>query len=68
MATNALGGVTARTRKRARLLAERLAAEGDRPGDEPRRLLHDRPSEVLNHVATLLALAVLVLMFWPPGS
>jgi uncharacterized membrane protein len=67
-ASNVLGGATGRVPKRARLLAERLAAAEDRPTDELRRLLHHRPSELLNHVSSLLMLAVLVLMVWRPGS
>ncbi len=66
--SNLLGAATGRAPKRARLLAERLALEGDRATDELRRLLRDRPSEVLNHVSTALMLAVLVLMVWRPGS
>jgi len=66
--SNALGAVTGAVPKRARLLAERLAGEDDRPADELRRLLNHRPSEALNHLSTLLMLAVLVLMVWRPGS
>lgn len=64
----AAGGAAGRAPRRARELATRLAAEGDRPSDEPRRLLEHRPSLVLNAVSTLAAVAVLVLMVWRPGS
>lgn len=66
--SNLLGGATGRAPKRARLLAERLAAGDDPPTDELRRLLRDRPSEILNHLSTAMMLAVLVLMVWRPGS
>jgi uncharacterized membrane protein len=66
-ASNVLGGATGGVPKRARLLAERLAHEGDRPTTELRRLLYHRPSEVLNHLSSALMLAVLVLMVWRPG-
>ncbi|MCC6223863.1 MAG: DUF2269 family protein [Thermoleophilia bacterium] len=66
--SNLLGGVTGRPLKRARLLAERLAASDDPPTDELHRLLRDRPAEILNHLSTALMLAVLVLMVWRPGS
>jgi uncharacterized membrane protein len=61
------GGAAGRAPRRARELAARLAAEGDRPSLEPRRLLDHRPSLVLNAVSSLAAIAVLVLMVWRPG-
>ncbi len=66
--SNVLGGVTGAVPKRTRLLAERLAREGDRSTDELHRLLHHWPSEALNHLSTIAMLAVLVLMVWKPGS
>jgi uncharacterized membrane protein len=64
----ATGGAAGRVPREARELAERLAAEGDRPTSEPRRLLDHRPSLVLNTLSSLAALTVLVLMVWRPGS
>jgi uncharacterized membrane protein len=62
------GGAAGRAPRRARELAERLAAEGDRPTREPRRLLDHRPSLVLNVLSSLAALTILVLMVWRPGA
>jgi uncharacterized membrane protein len=67
-ASNVLGGATGRVPKQARLLAERLAGEEDRSTDELHRLLRHRPSELLNHLSSLMMIAVLVLMVWRPGS
>jgi uncharacterized membrane protein len=64
-ASNVLGGAAGGVPKRARLLAQRLAGEDDRPNDELRRLLHHQP-ELLNHAATAMMLAVLVVMVWRP--
>ena len=63
-----LGGVAGQAPKKARKLAVRLAAEGDRPSPELRRLLDDRPSLVLNVLSGLAAVAILVLMVWQPGG
>ncbi len=68
VAAAALGGIAGQAPKRARKLAVRLSAEGDRPSEELRRLLDDRPSLVLNVVSGLAAVAVLVLMVWQPGG
>lgn len=67
-ASLALGGASGAVPKRARLLAERLAADGSGPTEELHALLHHRPSELASHVSTLLMLAILVLMVWRPGS
>jgi uncharacterized membrane protein len=63
-----IGGVAGQGPKRARKLAARLAADGDRRTPELERLLADRPSLVLNLVAGLASVAVLVLMVWKPGA
>jgi len=62
--TGALGGRTAR---RSRYLAERLAAEGDRPSDELRALVGHRPSLWLSYLSGTLVLAIVVLMVWKPA-
>lgn len=60
------GGLGGQASKRARRLAERLAAEGDEPSAELGTLLRHRPSEVLNWAAAAAAVAILVLMVWQP--
>jgi uncharacterized membrane protein len=62
--TGALGGRTAR---HARYLAERLAADGDRPSDELRALVGHRPSLWLSYLSGALVLAIVVLMVWKPA-
>jgi len=64
----ALGGLGGRSARHARELAERLAAEGDRPSDELRSLLSHRPSLLLSYASTAAIVAILVLMVWKPGS
>jgi uncharacterized membrane protein len=63
----ALGGAGGRTARHARYLAERLAAEGDRPNDELRALVAHRPSLLLSYAATAAVVAILVLMVWQPA-
>jgi uncharacterized membrane protein len=64
---SALGGLGGQAPKRARLLAERLAREGDEPSDELRRLLEDRRAIALNILSTVGLFVVLLLMVWEPG-
>lgn len=60
-----LGGAGGRRAKEARVLAASRAP--DAPPDEAlRRLLHDRASLAANLLASVAALAVLVLMVWRP--
>ncbi|HSL64715.1 MAG TPA: DUF2269 family protein [Gaiellaceae bacterium] len=61
-----LGGAGGRAPKRARLLAERLAREGDAPSEELRRLLRDPAAAWLNAGAAAAAVAVLALMVLKP--
>ena len=68
LASMILGGLGGRTARRARYLAERLAAEGDRPTDELRALVRHRPSMLLSYASTAAVLAILVLMVWKPGA
>jgi len=63
----ALGGAGGRTARHARYLAERLAAEGDRPSEELATLVAHRPSLLLSYAATAAMVAILVLMVWQPG-
>jgi len=66
VASMALGGAGGRTARHARYLAERLAAEGDRPNEELRKLVAHRPSLLLSYAATAAVVAILVLMVWQP--
>jgi uncharacterized membrane protein len=63
-----LGGVGGQRPKRARLLAERLAAERDAPSDELSRLLGDRIALALNYASAAAIVVVLLLMIWKPGG
>jgi uncharacterized membrane protein len=64
----ALGGIGGKHQERTRLLAERLAAEGDTSTDELRSLLHDTRGNAMSWLAGLATLLLLVDMFWKPGS
>jgi uncharacterized membrane protein len=66
--SNALGGIGGRHQKKARALAERLAAEGDAPSDELRALLRDPRNNAMSYGAGLATLLILVLMIWKPGA
>jgi len=63
-----LGGIGGRSARHARYLAERLAADGDRPSDELRRALADPADRALNYASFLAVVAVLALMIWKPGA
>jgi uncharacterized membrane protein len=65
---NALGGIGGRREKETRLLAERLAAEGDAPAPELRARLRDPVTLCLSWGAGLLFVVVLALMIWKPGA
>ncbi len=62
----ALGGVGGRRPKRARVLASRLAAEGEPTSAELRELLDDRGSRAANYASAVLVLAILALMVFKP--
>lgn len=64
--SSALGAAGGRRPKQARLLATRLAGDGDEPDPELARLLLDRTALALNYAAALAALAILALMVWRP--
>jgi uncharacterized membrane protein len=63
-----LGGAGGNRDKRTRLLAARLAAEGDRPSDELRALLRDPVALALNAASTAALVVLLALMVWKPGA
>jgi uncharacterized membrane protein len=66
--TNALGGIGGRRDKATRLLAERLAAEGDAPSSELRARLRDPVALGLSWGSGLVGVAILALMIWKPGA
>ena len=68
LAAMVLGGLGGRTARHARELAERLAADGDRPSEELGNLVGHRPSLLLSYLATAAILVILVLMVWKPGA
>jgi uncharacterized membrane protein len=64
----ALGSRGGERDKETRLLAERLAAEGDEPSAELRARLRDPVSLALSWGSGVAVLAILALMIWKPGS
>jgi hypothetical protein len=62
------GGIGGQAPKRARRLAERLAAENDEPSPELDALLRQPVAIALNVVAALAGVAILALMVWKPGA
>ena len=63
-----LGGIGGQRPKRARKLAQRLAAEGAPASSELRALLDNRAALAINYLAALLLLGVLLLMVFKPGA
>ena len=66
--STAAGGIGGGRDKSTRLLAERLAAEGDAPSDELAARLRNPGTLVLSWGAGACMLAILVLMIWKPGA
>lgn len=64
MVPAAVGG---RAMRHARLLAERLAEEGDAASPELRRRVSDPLALVLNYLSLAMVLAILGLMVWKPA-
>ncbi len=64
----ALGAVGGRAARHARHLAERLAADGDRPHAELRHAVADPRALIVNYASVAAGLAILVLMIWKPGA
>lgn len=62
----ALGAVGGQRPKQARLLASRLADEGQPASTELRALLDDRRSRATNYLAAVVVVAILVLMVFKP--
>lgn len=59
-------GIGGRSLRHARYLAERLAAEGDAPNPELRRLVADPVALFHNYLSLAMVLAILGLMIWKP--
>jgi uncharacterized membrane protein len=63
----ALGGAGGKREKETRLLAERLAAEGDAPSQELRARMRDPLTLALSWGSGVVVLGILALMIWKPG-
>jgi uncharacterized membrane protein len=63
----ALGGAGGRREKETRLLAERLAAEGDAPSPELHARIRDPLTLALSWGSGVVVLGILALMIWKPG-
>jgi uncharacterized membrane protein len=63
----ALGGAGGKREKETRLLAERLAAEGDTPSQELRARMRDPLTLALSWGSGVVVLGILALMIWKPG-
>ncbi len=61
-----LGGIAGQTPKRARLLATKLAEEGNPATAELRALLDDGRSRAENYLSAAVVIAILVLMVFKP--
>jgi uncharacterized membrane protein len=68
LAANAAGGIGGKRDKETRLLAERLAAEGDAPSPELHARLRDPASLMLSWGSGVVLVVVLALMIWKPGA
>lgn len=64
----ALGGAGGKRERETRVLAERLAADGDAPSAELRARMRDPATIALSYGAGVALLIVLVLMIWKPGA
>jgi uncharacterized membrane protein len=62
-----LGALGGQRPKRARLLAARLAGDGEPAAEALRTLLDDRRSRAFNYAAGTCVVAALVIMVWKPG-
>lgn len=62
-----IGAVAGRSDRHTRELAERLAADGDRPSDELARRLRDPINLALNASLLVAIVAIVALMVWTPS-
>jgi uncharacterized membrane protein len=65
---NALGSAGGKPLGRAAELAQRLAADGDRPSEQLQGAVADRRALVLSYASFAALVAILVLMVWKPGA
>jgi uncharacterized membrane protein len=63
-----LGNLGGREETKTRQLAERLAAEGDAPSEELRARIRNPLTLALSYGSGVVAIVVLALMIWKPGS
>jgi uncharacterized membrane protein len=68
LASMVAGGLGGRPARKARELAERLAASGDAPSAELDRAVRDPWSLVLSFASGAIVVALIVLMVWKPGA
>jgi uncharacterized membrane protein len=68
LAAGALAGPAGKRLRHARELAQRLAAEDDRPSETLRAAVADRAALALNYASFALVIAILVLMIFKPGA
>jgi uncharacterized membrane protein len=68
VAAMALGAYGGRIARRARHLAEKIAAEGDAPSPELRALVSARGPLWASYASFVLLLVIVVLMVWQPGG
>ena len=66
--TVVIGGLGGGRDKRTRMLAQRLANEGDRPSSELSAAVRDVRALLYNVASTLLGFAILFLMIFKPGA
>lgn len=64
----ALGGAGGSHQQKARLLAERLAGDGDEPDPALRALLRDPRGNAMSWLAGVATVLLLVDMIWKPGA
>jgi uncharacterized membrane protein len=65
---NALGSAGGKPLGRAAELAQRLAADGDRPSEQLQCAVANRRALVLSYASFAALVAILVLMVWKPGA
>lgn len=66
--SGALSGPAGKKMRRARELAERMAADGDRPSEALHAAVADRQALILNYLSAAAVVAILVLMVFKPGA
>ena len=68
LAAGALAGPAGKRLRQARELAERMAADGDRPSETLHAAVADSTALALNYASFALVIAILVLMVFKPGA